>query len=139
MKPFLYSLIFAFIFISCQNKVSTESIPKINGYWEIQKVQFPNDEKKEYSVNQTVDYIEWNTEKGFRKKVTPQLDGTYLTNDEYETIQIKDSLGRFYIHYQTNYTRWKEEIQVLTDSILVVKNEQGLEYHYKRFKPISIQ
>jgi hypothetical protein len=139
MKSIFFYLFVVFIFTSCQDKVSKESLSMINGYWEIQKVEFPNHEKKEYTVNETVDFIEWKNEKGFRKKVTPQLDGTYLTNDEFETIQIKDSSGHFYLFYQTKYSKWKEQIQVLTDSILIVKNEQGFEYHYKRFKPISIQ
>jgi hypothetical protein len=139
MKQLFYSLIFSVILISCQEKVSPDSISKINGYWEIQKVQLPDGKEKEYTINETIDYIEWNNKTGFRKKVKPQFDGKYLTNDELETIQIKDSSGIFQIHYKTDFAQWSEEILTLTDSILVLKNKQNLEYHYKRFKPISIQ
>lgn len=139
MKQLFYSLLFLFGLISCQEKVSPDSISKINGYWEIQKVQLPNGQEKEYTINETVDYLEWNGKTGFRKKVKPQFDGKYLTNDELETIQIKDSSGIFSIHYKTDFAQWSEEILSLTDSILVLKNKQDLEYHYKRFKPISIQ
>jgi hypothetical protein len=139
MKPFYYFLLFSVALISCQEKVSPESISKINGYWEIQKVQLPNGKEKEYNINETVDYIEWNEKTGYRKKVKPQFDGKFLINDEFETIHIKDSSGIFQIHYRTNFAKWSEEILQLTDSILVLKNKQNLEYHYKRFKPISIQ
>ncbi|MDP2160421.1 MAG: hypothetical protein Q8K02_08070, partial [Flavobacterium sp.] len=110
-----------------------------NGYWEIQKVQLPDGHEKKYTVNETVDYIEWNDTIGFRKKVKPQFDGKFLTNDEFETIQIKDSSGIFKIHYKTDFAKWSEEILSINDSILVLKNKQNLEYHYKRFQPISIQ
>ena len=139
MKQLFYSLLFSVVLISCQEKVSPDSISKINGYWEIQKVQLPDGQEKEYKINETVDYFEWNNKTGFRKKVKPQFDGKYLTNDELETIQIKDSSGIFLIHYKTDFAQWSEEILTLTDSILVLKNKQDLEYHYKRFKPISIQ
>ncbi|RXR30623.1 hypothetical protein EQG68_11215 [Flavobacterium piscinae] len=139
MKPFYYFLLFSVALISCQEKVSPESISKINGYWEIQKVQLPDGQEKEYNINETVDYIEWNGKTGYRKKVKPQFDGKFLTNDELESIQIKDSSGVFQIHYKTNFAQWSEDILVLTDSILVLKNRQNLEYHYKRFKPITIQ
>lgn len=139
MKQFFYSFLFSVVLISCQEKVTSDSIAKINGYWEIQKVQWPDGQEKEYKVNETVDYMEWNDKTGFRKKVKPQLDGKYITNDELETIQITDSVGVFRIHYKTNYAQWSEQIVMLTDSVLVLKNKQNLEYHYKRFKPVLIQ
>ena len=139
MKQFFYSLLFLVLFISCQQQVSPEAISKINGYWEIQMVELPDGKEKEYKINETVDYFEWNENKGFRKKVKPQLDGTFLTNNEAEEIQISDSLGSYTIQYKTAYAQWKEEIVVITDSVLVLKNKQNLEYHYKRFIPFSLK
>ena len=139
MKHFFYSLLFLVFFISCQEKVSQESLSKINGYWEIDKVEFPDGLKKEYKINETIDYFEWNESVGFRKKVTPQFDGTFLVNEELEEIKIKDSSGIFLIHYQTDYAKWSEELLTLTDSALVLKNKQDVEYHYKKFVPFSIK
>lgn len=139
MKQFFYSLLFLVVFISCQQQVSSDSIAKINGYWEIQKVEFADGKEKEYTVNETVDYFEWNQNKGFRKKVKPQFDGTFLTNNEAEEIHISDSSGSYMIQYKTAYTQWNEEIIILTDSVLVLKNKQDLEYHYKRFTPFSLK
>lgn len=139
MKQFFYSLLFLVLFISCQQQVSPEAISKVNGYWEIQMVELPDGKEKEYKINETVDYFEWNGNKGFRKKVKPQLDGTFLTNNEAEEIHISDSSGSYVIQYKTAYTQWNEEIIALTDSVLVLKNKQNLEYHYKRFIPFSLK
>lgn len=139
MKQFFYFLLFLVVFISCQQQVAPESISKINGYWEIQKVELPDGQEKEYKINETIDYFEWNGNKGFRKKVKPQFDGTFLTNNEAEEIRISDSSGIYTIQYKTAYAQWNEEIIALTDSLLVLKNKQNLEYHYKRFTPFSIK
>lgn len=139
MKQFFYSLLFLVLFISCQQQVSPEAISKINGYWEIQMVELPDGKEKEYKINETVDYFEWNGNKGFRKKVKPQFDGTFLTNNEAEEIHISDSSGSYVIQYKTAYAQWNEEIIALTDSVLVLKNKQNLEYHYKRFIPFSLK
>lgn len=139
MKQFFYSLLFSIVLISCQQQVSLESISKINGYWEIKKVELPDGQEKEYKINETVDYFEWKENTGFRKKVTPQFDGSFLTNDEMEAIKISDSSGVYKIEYKTAFDQWSEEIVEITDSVLVLKNKQNLEYHYKRFKPFSIK
>jgi hypothetical protein len=45
----------------------------------------------------------------------------------------------FYINYTTTYGKWKEEILEIQDSVLVLKNKDNLEYHYKRQVPFSIK
>jgi hypothetical protein len=77
--------------------------------------------------------------KGFRQKVMPQLDGTYLTNNIKEILTISSQNGEFYVNYSTNYGKWKEEIIELQDSILILKNKDNLEYHYKRQVHFSIK
>ncbi len=139
MKQLYFIVLVSFFLVSCQEKVTLDSLSKINGYWEIQKVQFPDGQKKEYSINETVEYFNWQDSRGFRKKVIPQYDGTFITNDEFEAFQIKDSSGIFQIHYQTDFARWSETILTLTDSVLVLGNKQHFRYHYKRFQPISLQ
>ena len=68
-------LFFGFLFIltACQNKVTHEDLPFLNGYWEIEKVNMPDGQTKEYTINTTVDYIEMKDLSGFRKKVYPKL------------------------------------------------------------------
>ena len=132
-------LLFSFLIYSCKPSVSEKDLEKINGYWEIQKVEMPGGGKKEYKVNETIYFFSVKNHKGFRQKVMPQLDGTYLTNDIKEILTISSQNGEFYVNYSTNYGKWKEEIIDLQDSILILKNKDNLEYHYKRQVPFSIK
>lgn len=125
--------------VSCNQSITLKDIAKINGYWEIEKVELPNGEDKDYKVNPTIDYFELKDNKGFRQKVMPQFDGTYLTNNLKETIEITQESGDFYINYTTQYGKWKEEIIVIQDSVLVLKNKEDLEYHYKKSVPFSVK
>ena len=125
--------------LSCKQKITDADISNLNGYWEIEKVELPDGDKKEYKVNETIDFFKIDGNKGFRKKVMPQLDGTYLTNDIQEDIVIAVKDGDATIQYKTTYASWKEEIIELTKDKLVVKNEQDLEYHYKRPVKFSVK
>jgi hypothetical protein len=130
----------AFICLSsCKQSISNANLHYLNGYWEIEKVALPNGEKKAYKINETIDFFKIDTNKGFRKKVTPQLDGTYLTNDHQEEVVIIFENGEAIIQYKTKYASWNENIIELTKDKLVLKNQQDLEYHYKRPTKFSIK
>lgn len=139
MKKLLPLFFFSLLFIACKPSVSDADITKINGYWEIQKVELPQGGKKEYKINETIDFFAVKDNKGFRQKVMPQLDGTYLTNNIKETLSITKKEGVFYVNYTTNFGKWQEEIVELKDSILVLKNKENLEYHYKRQIPFTLK
>lgn len=139
MKKTIIIFLLGILLVSCKQTISDKDVAKINGYWEIQKVELPEGGKKEYKVNETIDFFQIKDNKGFRQKVMPQLDGTYLTNDIKETVSISNKEGNYYINYSTNYGKWKEEIVEIKDSILVLKNEANLEYHYKRQVPFSLK
>lgn len=139
MKKTITIFLLGVLLVSCKQTISDKDVAKINGYWEIQKVELPKGGKKEYKVNETIDFFQIKDNKGFRQKVMPQLDGTYLTNDIKETISISNKGDNYYINYSTNYGKWKEEIIEIKDSILVLKNEANLEYHYKRQVPFSLK
>ncbi len=139
MKKTITIFLLGILLVSCKQTITYKDVAKINGYWEIQKVELPEGGKKEYKVNETIDFFQIKDSKGFRQKVMPQLDGTYLTNDIKETISISNKDDNYYINYSTNYGKWKEEIVEIKDSILVLKNEANLEYHYKRQVPFSLK
>jgi hypothetical protein len=139
MKKTITIFLFGMLLVSCKQTITDKDVAKINGYWEIQKVELPEGGKKEYKVNETIDFFQIKDNKGFRQKVMPQLDGTYLTNDIKETISISNKDDNYYINYSTNYGKWKEEIVEIKDSTLVLKNEANLEYHYKRQVPFSLK
>lgn len=138
MKKIFLFIVFGLL-LSCKQTISKTDLNNLNGYWEIEKVELPDGDKKEYKVNETIDFFKIKDEKGFRKKVMPQLDGTYLTNDIQEDIVIAVKDGDATIQYKTTYASWNEEIIELTKEKLVIKNQQDFEYHYKRPVKFSIK
>lgn len=139
MKKLVLFVILFFSLSSCNQLITEKDISKINGYWEIEKVILKDGTKKEYTINETIDYFQIKNNNGFRKKVTPQLDGTYLVNDQLEKISITKKEEDYFINYTTNYSKFKEQIIEIHDSVLVLKNNQNIEYHYKKPIPFSVK
>ncbi|MEN9929090.1 MAG: hypothetical protein RLZZ231_1011 [Bacteroidota bacterium] len=135
----LVGLLSLLILVSCKQDIQSADVEKINGYWEIDFVDLPDGSKKEYKVNESVDYFEVKDLKGFRKKVYPQLDGKYLVNDVKEKVAIASKEGQWKLSYTTPYSTWSEEIIEIRDSVLVIENEAKLKYHYKRLTPFSLK
>jgi hypothetical protein len=124
-----------FFLLSCSKPVTKETISLLNGYWEIEKVILPNGETKDYKINENLDYFFVEKQSGFRKKVLPQLDGTYLTNDVEETVKVSFENGDCLLNYKTDFASWQEEVVDLTAEKLVLKSlSNNLIYHYKKIK-----
>lgn len=139
MKNLFKVLLLSLAFVSCKQQIQTADIPKINGYWEIEKVEFDQGEDKEYGANQNYDYFQINTNnQGIRKKVAPQLDGTFLVDDTFENVKVRFQDDKAYLDYTTPYMKYSEEIITLTADELVVLNSQKKEYHYKKATAINI-
>ena len=132
-------LLFIMLLVSCHSNVKKEDIKKLNGYWEINQVKFSSGKTKDYKVNETIDYFELKSNKGFRQKVMPQFDGKFQTNGIKENIKVVENDNSFFLEYNTKFGKWKEEIISIEDSILVLKNKENLEYTYKKFKPFSLK
>ncbi len=139
MKKFIFLFFFGTLLMSCKQEINDSDLTKMNGYWEIEKVILKDGKKKDYKVNPTIDYFEIKDKKGFRQKVMPQFNGTFATNTIKEILVVSEKKGDFFIHYTTDYEKWKEEIIVIQDSILVFKNKDGIEYHYKKYLPFSLK
>lgn len=134
------SLLFVcIVLMSCHSSVNKEDIKKLNGYWEIKKVVLSSGEKKDFNVNETIDYFELKNNEGFRQKVMPQFDGTFRTNDIKAKLKIVEKDNTTFIEYNTTYGKWKEEIITIEDSTLVLKNKENVIYTYKKFKPFSFK
>jgi hypothetical protein len=139
MKKALLPFVLALLFVSCQRHVEEKDLARINGYWEIDKVVLPDGEEKEYKINETIDFFELKNNTGFRKKVMPQFDGSYKTNSLAENVSIVRSNDAYFIEYKTSYGKWKEQIVEISDKALVLKNQQDLEYHYKKPIPFTLK
>jgi hypothetical protein len=74
--------------------------------------------------------------KGIRKKVKPQLDGSYLVTDDAENIEVKIEDDILYIYYTTAFDTWREKVNTLTEDELELENEDGIIYHYQRYTPL---
>lgn len=132
-------IIVAFLaLVSCSQKVVPADLAKINGYWEVEKVVFDSIDDKEYRMNEVYDYFKIMNNKGIRKKVMPQLNGTFLVNDVFEKVSVRYTADGVFLDYATAYMKWSEEIITLTDAELVLLNKDKTEYHYKRATAINL-
>lgn len=138
MRKTITIIICSFLFFGCQQKIKPSDIAKINGYWEIEKVVSDEEKDKKYSYNETFDYFEIKKNTGFRKKVTPQLDGSFLVNDAFENLEVTFKNEKVYLNYKTSFSSWTEELKTITDDEMVVVNNQKKEYHYKKTTPINL-
>lgn len=131
-------LVLSLLFVSCKQEIKPADIAKLNGYWEIEKVVFEKGEEKDYKMNETFDFFQIKDNKGVRTKVMPQFDGTFLTTDTFENVSVRFAGEQVFLDYKTDYTKWSEEIILLSDQQLVVRNPQKIEYHYKKAAPINL-
>ena len=140
MKNFAFTILALVFFISCQEKQpETFDLKLLNGYWEIEQVTLADGSKKEYKMNETIDFFEIKNDSGFRKKVAPQFDGTYLVNDSDEKLKIEKKEDGTYISYKTAYASWTEKITTLTNTQLILENKQNIKYQYKKPTPFTVK
>ncbi len=130
-------LILMIFLISCNNKPA-KHLEHINGYWGIEKVEFTKDSIRDFKINEIVDYIEIVDSLGFRIKVKPQFDGTYIAAGEPEDIQVNMEDNKVTLNYSTPFNNWKEVIVASGEDKLSLKNKRGIIYHYKRYKPLKL-
>ena len=137
-RTVFYIMIITFTFSSCTSNPE-DSIEFIEGYWEIKEVKKDNKLIKEYSTSPMVDYFKVNNDlTGFRKKVSPTLNGTFIVNQDKAPLTLKvenDSLNMYYNH---NDIITKETIIKATKKELIIANSQGFSYIYKPYKSINI-
>ncbi len=131
-------LVLSLLFVSCKQEIKPTDIAKLNGYWEIEKVVFDKGEQKDYGMNESFDYFDIKNNKGIRKKVMPQFDGTFLTSDSFENVSVRFKGDQVFLDYKTAYAKWSEELISISDKELVVKNQEKKEYHYKKAGPINL-
>lgn len=139
MKKVFGVLLVALFFVGCKQEINPVDVAKINGYWEIEKVVFEDGKEKTYGMNESFDYFRIDkNNSGIRKKVMPQLDGTFLVNNTFENVKVRFTNDQVFLDYSTPYMKWNEEILILTDKEMVVLNTEKKEYHYKKTGPINI-
>lgn len=128
----------ALIFTGCTS-VNETDLQHLNGYWEIEKVVMKDGKKVDFKINTIYDYFEIDqNHKGFYKKVTPQADGTFLTDDFQEKVEIVKNEGDFYLKFLTQFDTIEVRLEKLTDKQLIYENQDEKTYSYKRATPINL-
>lgn len=122
--------------LSCEQQGPQEKLEHLNGYWEIDRVEFSKDSIKEFRINETVDYIELENGKGFRTKVRPRFDGSFEVSGDIDSLKAKTEGGDLYLLYSTPFDTWKEKVLQADENSVSIKNERDIIYHYKRYEPL---
>lgn len=131
----MYLLILGLCITGCNKQDPKEQLQHLDGYWEITKVEISKDSIREYGFNELIDFFELEDGNGFRKKVKPQLDGSYQITQDAEKVEARIEEDQLYLYYSTLYDNWKEKVLLAEEKSLKLENERGIIYHYKRFTP----
>ena len=123
---------------SCSQKITSEDMKFLNGYWEIEQVVFADGNHKDYKVNEIIDFYEIKNDTGVRQKVKPQFDGSFVKGP-IEEIKIEHLNEQVFIHYKTEFSEWKERLIEINDQDFIVENEKKIQYKYKRHVPFSVK
>ena len=137
MKKLIFLLFLGSMFLSCDRDSTQEEIENLNGYWEITKAELPEGIIKEFKFSELVDYMKVDSSAGFRKKVRPQLDGSFIASEDVEIFDVKLENDSINLYYSTPYANWKETLISSEENELMILNQDGIIYTYKRFTPYS--
>lgn len=138
MKKIL-SILIIFLSLSCSRNPESY-IKYLNGYWEIDEVILPDGTIRDYTFNDTVDFLGINDNlTGFRKKLKPSFDGSFSTSDDAESLILVVEDDSLNIYYKTPYAEWKETVLEASENKLIIQNQNNIRYIYKRYEPIIIE
>ncbi len=131
--------ILTIVLLNCSNDPEYY-IPYLNGYWEIDEVILNDGGKRDYSYNDTIDFIEvTDSLSGTRRKLKPTIYGTYETSKHIESFHIKLENDSLNIYYETPYSNWKETVLKANENQLTILNSTNKDvYIYKRYEPMDI-
>ncbi|MGF1554671.1 lipocalin family protein [Paucihalobacter sp.] len=132
------TLIIALFLVSCSDNPE-KMLTHLNGYWEISKAEMNDGIEKDYNFNASIDYIMVNDSlKGFRKKLSPNFDGSFTTSQDAEAIEVKIENDSLNLYYSTPYAKWKETVLEANETHLKIVNFKKDVYLYKRYVPLDL-
>lgn len=137
MKKYVLILLLIVFATGCDTRSPEEKIDNLNGYWEIQTAEMPDGSIKEFPYSQIVDYFVIEGNEGYRKKVQPQLGGSFLTSEDEELLRVKVENDSINLYYTTAFDEWKETLLASKADEIRLKTTSGILYTYKRFTPYS--
>lgn len=134
-------LIFSFMMggmIGCHTPMAKDNFELLNGYWEIKSVTLANGNHKDYGMNPTIDYIEIKGFKGFRKKMQPNLSGSFQTSDDAAFFYLDSVAMESKMHYTKGNSQWVEILLEVNSKSFSTRDLEGNIYYYQRFEPINL-
>ncbi|MEJ2163054.1 MAG: hypothetical protein P8X60_07000 [Robiginitalea sp.] len=134
---FVLALTAVLFLSSCHNGPAKEDLGHLQGYWEIEEVVFPDGTEKSYGLNTNIEYLQWDGSAGFRKKMQPTLEGTYLTSDDALPMEVIWRERQLFLKFSGGTQTWEEEVMELSEGKLITRHANGLEYSYKRHEPMT--
>ncbi len=135
-KYLVYSIIF--VVISCSKPDPESYIKHINGYWEIEKVITADGVEIHYNFNQSIDFFEIKDSLGIRKKLQPQLSGSFITTKSNEIFRLEIENDSLRLYYKTPLDQWRETVVSAKEKQIILKNEAGNLYFYKPYKKMEL-
>ncbi len=135
-KNIIYLVIF--VLVSCSKTNPEEYIKHINGYWGIEKVITLEGDEKLYNFSQSVDFFEVKELNGIRKKVRPQIDGSFLITKDSKTFTLSIENDSLRMYYKTPFASWKETLISAKENEMIIRNKNGNLYFYKRYTKIDL-
>ncbi len=134
----IITLIMVLSLVSCSDNPE-KMLTHLNGYWEISKAEMNDGIEKDYNFNASIDYIMVNDSlKGFRKKLSPNFDGSFTTSQDAEAIEVKIENDSLNLYYSTPYAKWKETVLEVNETHLKIVNFKKDVYLYKRYVPLDL-
>ncbi len=118
--------------------ITEADLSHLSGYWEIREAVAADGSSRTYGAAPAVDYYQLENLKGYRKKVQPQADGSFLASDDALPVEIASRDGKFYLRFGSGADRWEEELLQLTANELQTRNPEGIRYTYTRYEPLNL-
>jgi hypothetical protein len=131
-------LVIVLLAMGCKSNAD-KHIEFIAGYWEIESVYKDNQLLRTFKINSGIDYFKINADlKGFRKKLKPNFNGTFETSKDILNFKIEIKNNVLLLNYIDNGTSYFEEVLLVNDKKLVLKNRFGLIYHYVPYELLDL-
>lgn len=135
----LYLFVACIALWGCQQQSPEDMKTHLSGYWEINNVQSEHIQDMDFTFNNTIDYIEVDGDAGIRTKLQPNIDGSFVGSKTAESFLLKVENDSLYMYYSTPFDKWKETIIRANKEELIVRNEEGIQYEYKKFEPFNLE
>lgn len=117
-----------------------ERLKHINGYWEIAAIENTAGQVKEFGMSQNIDFFEINEDgTGVRKKVQPNALGAFTTSKASENVNVIHQENLLKLQYSTVLDTWEETVKKATDKELILINEDGMIYTYRKYQPLVLE